>query len=124
MNLNTMYHAMNRLIAEVTEKCRPVAATQLGLDERCCDLMLLCDEDGTPEAIVVVGNSAKRYLEYFGGFEYIDQNTVTRIESGDECITIYPAFDARVTEALDYYAEHHASTSDEDEDTDEEDGEE
>ena len=112
MNLNTMYHATNRLIAEITEKCRPVAAEQLGLDARCYDLMLLCDEDGTPEAIVAVGSSAKRMLEYYGGFEYIDQNTVTRIESGDECITIYPAYDERVTTALDYYAEQPADEED------------
>ena len=122
MNLNTLYNKTNALIEEIREASRPVAAEQLGLDTRCYDLMLLCDEDGTPEAIVAVGSSAKRMLEYYGGFEYVNEDSVIRIEAGCEeySITIYHSVpmtdDDRVSVALAYYAEHHASTDEEGDD--------
>jgi hypothetical protein len=115
MDLNTLYNKTNALIEEIKEASRPVTAAQLGLDTRCCgELLVLHGKGGTPEAIIAVGPDSKRMLEYYGGFEYVNEDSVIRIEAGCEeySITIYPSVEDRVQEALDHYADNATDTAD------------
>lgn len=83
------------LIASIREKLGPrVTADKLGLDIRAgysCDIHVLSD------GIAVYGTN--RNMEYYGGFEYVDREFVTRLGE----LTIYSNYDSRVERCINTY---------------------
>lgn len=81
---------MLELERELDESWERVSAERLGLDPRAdCSRMWASDE-----GIATAGST--RSLEYYGGFEYIEEYCVTRM--GD--ITLWSAESRRVRECL------------------------
>ena len=72
-----------------------VSAEDIGLDSRAGYVFVSTEERWIA---AVAGNV--RSLEYYGGFEYVDDKL-----SIDE-ITFYSGDDSRVTDALEYYIEN------------------
>lgn len=72
-----------------------VAASRLGLDERCLDLYIM------PGAIAVPGYADQR-LQYYGGFEYVDPQH--RHVMGDW--VFYDWQDDRVEEHVNIWNDH------------------
>lgn len=88
---------IDNLVEKITNTFdSPVRADQLGLDYRAgnsCTLYVLND------GVVAKGNV--RSLEYYGGFEYVDREYVTKI--GD--LTIYSDECDRVQECISFHYE-------------------
>jgi hypothetical protein len=85
-------------VAEAVERtimslATAVESKQLGLDER-AGYRIMVTEDA-----IIVPASARRSLDYYGGFEYVDEHCVNVV--GD--YVIYSAEDERVQGHLDHF---------------------
>ena len=75
-----------------------VSAEDIGLDRRAGRVFV-----SWQERWVAVASNSSRLIEYYGGFEYIDQENKTTVGR----YTFYDDGSDRVDECIDYYAEHH-----------------
>ena len=73
-----------------------VNADQVGLDYRCGSVHVSVDED----FIAVSYNTSS--IEYYGGFEYIDSEYITRLGH----MTFYSGEASRVRDCIDYYKQN------------------
>ena len=95
--MSVVYELMNEINARVEElidtEFREVKPEELGLDLR-SGFRLFINED-----FIVARKSNRRSLDYYGGFEYVDEEHVTVL--GD--YVFYSADDERVQNHLDEF---------------------
>lgn len=89
-----LQEAANHLAEEVMLTLPRVSADKLGLDVR-AGWAVYVGQD----FLAIKGNTGKRMIDYYGGFEYIDADY--RMSVGDW--TIYSDQDARVRSCLDHF---------------------
>lgn len=95
--LNIIDDAMDTFERAVNELPR-VNASKIGLDTRAGYVYV-----DTENELIIAKNNYIRSLDYYGGFEYVDDDAVT--EFGD--YKIYGTMhDRRVLNAIDFYLEH------------------
>ena len=92
MNLFSLVDDVTELVDNYVATMELVPANRLGLDPRCGKLLV------SPDCIAVE-KSSNRALQYYGGFEYI--NDMDRYEMGDYVFYSHEA--TRVSEALEFY---------------------
>ena len=95
--MSMLYKLMNEINAKVEElideEFREVTAKEVGLDNRSA-YQLLINED-----YIAIRKSDRRSLDYYGGFEYVDEEHVTVL--GD--YVFYSSDDERVQGHLDEF---------------------
>ena len=92
--LNSLQWEINQKVeAIIDEEFREVTPKEVGLDSR-AGYRLLINED-----YIAVSKSDRRSLDYYGGFEYVDEENVTVL--GD--FVFYSADDERVQDHLDEF---------------------
>lgn len=89
MTIDEILSALQELEAQVLDSCTEHPATALGLDRRCGTLHV-------NEEYIAVSSSMNQSLRYYGGFEYIPEEYVTRV--GD--LILYSIEHDRVLDAL------------------------
>jgi hypothetical protein len=89
---------IEKLVEQYLEDSNAIelSGNQLGLDDRAGHNILISEEE---RWIAVCGESAVRQIEYYGGFEYINDDAKTTIGE----YTLYCDDSSRVEEALDYF---------------------
>lgn len=93
MPVQSAIEAAESAVRELTDTMTRVSAEQCGLDPRAGRFYI------SDDAIIV--DTSARSLEYYGGFEYVDDYSKTVIGQ----FTIYTSDDDRVQEAIDAYNE-------------------
>ncbi len=78
----------------VYEECEVVKPEDLGLDRRCGKLYM-----NLAEGVIAVHKDNRKSLDYYGGFEYIDDSCIEYL--GD--YVFYLSEHDRVAEALEFY---------------------
>ena len=95
--MSMLYDLMNEINTKVdrliNDEFREVAPQELGLDPRAGYHLFINEE------YIAVGNGNRRSLDYYGGFEYVDEEHVTVL--GD--MVFYSADDERVQDHLDEF---------------------
>ena len=92
--LSNLIHEINEKVEELIDtEFREVTAKEVGLDSRSA-YQLLINED-----FIAIRKSNRRSLDYYGGFEYVDEEHVTVL--GD--YVFYSADDERVQGHLDEF---------------------
>ena len=95
--MSMLYNLMKEINAKVEElideEFREVTAKEVGLDKRSA-YQLLINED-----YIAIRRSNRRSLDYYGGFEYVDEEHVTVL--GD--YVFYSSDDERVQGHLDEF---------------------
>ena len=95
--MSMLYKLMNQINAKVEElideEFREVTAKEVGLDPR-AGYRLFINED-----YIAVSKGNRRTLDYYGGFEYVDEEHVTVI--GD--MVFYSSDDERVQDHLNEF---------------------
>ena len=95
--MSMLYKLMKEINAKVEElieeEFREVTSKEVGLDTRSA-YQLLINED-----YIAIRKSARRTLDYYGGFEYVDEEHVTVL--GD--YVFYSSDDERVQGHLDEF---------------------
>jgi hypothetical protein len=94
--------AVNRTVHATMTACR---ADEMGLDSRAGYTLFVNDE------YIAVPSSGIRSLEYYGGFEYVDEEYTFVL--GD--YKFYSTDDDRVKEHIDTYYNRHAEEEEEEE---------
>jgi len=89
MTFDDIYDKAEELCAEIMERTEPVSASNVGLDRRCLTLLI---GDG------FVATMFPRMLDYYGGFEYIEEGV---IQIG--IMKVYSADNRRVQDILDRF---------------------
>ena len=77
----------------IIKRGKKINATQIGLDRRAGGELYIVDEG------IAVHKSCRKYLDYYGGFEYIQEADIMIIGN----YVIYTCEDSRVEECLEYY---------------------
>lgn len=93
MELYELQARLAELEDEFLNDAIQVSAEQLGLDARACYKLYV-----TPDAVIANGSDVT-LLNYYGGFEYIDEESITRVGS----LVIYSGEHNRVRECLEYF---------------------
>jgi hypothetical protein len=89
--LNTLMHEINEKVEDlINEEFREVKPKDVGLDARSGYCLFINEE------YIAVRKSDRRPLDYYGGFEYVDEENVTVL--GD--YVFYSADDERVQDHL------------------------
>ena len=92
--LNSLQWEINKKVeAIIDEEFREVTPKEIGLDSR-AGYNLFINED-----YIAVSKGNRRTLDYYGGFEYVDEEHVTVL--GD--MVFYSADDERVQDHLDEF---------------------
>ena len=95
--MSMLYDLMNEINIKVdrliNDEFREVSPQELGLDPRAGYHLFINEE------YIAVGNGNRRSLDYYGGFEYVDEEHVTVL--GD--YVFYSADDERVQGHLDEF---------------------
>lgn len=81
----------------IKTKTTEVRASDLNLDSRCGNVRVTEDLD-----CIIIEEGCTRTINYYGGFEYVDQDYVTKYGN----FTIYYSDSERVAGHLDYYKEY------------------
>jgi len=93
-DLHTIVNVMNGMVEQlIDDEFRMVKPTEIGLDSR-AGYNLFINED-----YIAVSRGNRRTLDYYGGFEYVDEENVTVL--GD--YVFYSADDERVQDHLDEF---------------------
>ena len=93
-NLYTIKQVLNEMVEQlIDDEFRIVKSLEVGLDNRSA-YQLFINED-----YIAVRKSDRRSLDYYGGFEYVDEEHVTVL--GD--MVFYSADDERVQDHLDEF---------------------
>jgi len=93
-NLYTIKQVLNEMVEQlIDDEFRVVKSSEVGLDNRSA-YQLFINED-----YIAVRKSDRRTLDYYGGFEYVDEDHVTVL--GD--MVFYSADDERVQDHLDEF---------------------
>jgi hypothetical protein len=93
-NLYTIKQVLNEMVEQlIDDEFRVVKSSEVGLDNRSA-YQLFINED-----YIAVRKSDRRSLDYYGGFEYVDEEHVTVL--GD--MVFYSADDERVQDHLDEF---------------------
>jgi len=89
---------INELIQQFIEESDAVCvrADKVGLDYRCGSVYVSIDED-----FIAVSHNTNS-IEYYGGFEYIDSEYITRLGH----MTFYSGETSRVQDCIEYYIEN------------------
>ena len=89
---------INELIQQFIEESDAVCvrADKVGLDYRCGMVYVSIDED-----FIAVSHNTNS-IEYYGGFEYIDSEYITRLGH----MTFYSGETSRVQDCIEYYIEN------------------
>lgn len=102
MNLYELQSSINEQVKEYVSNLIKVKPEECGLDYRIYGSLYI-DLD---ENAIVVDKKSQKHLNYYGGFEYIDDSAVSYL--GD--YVIYRGYDdgsERIQDAIDYYNESH-----------------
>ena len=92
--LNSLQWVINQKVeAIINEELREVTPQELGLDPRAGYHLFINEE------YIAVGNGRLESLNYYGGFDYVDEEHVTVL--GD--MVFYSADDERVQDHLDEF---------------------
>lgn len=83
-------------IQKMVNQLEPVQASEFGLDNR-AGMLYVTDE------CIFVKNNRRSTLEYYGGFEYVDKESVYTIGNDNNGYTFYWRDDDRVEEAITNY---------------------
>lgn len=95
-NINDIINEALDKIEAALDDLPYVSAEEIGLDRRAGKVWV--DEDGN---IIITSNPGS--LDYYGGFEYVDEDAVTTLG----CYKIYNGdYDGRVGNAIDFYLEN------------------
>lgn len=93
MSIQELFEEFEIQLDEAIMKLPKVSAEQVGLDKRCGKLRIDVDYSA-----VIVHESYQRTLNYYGGFEYIDSEYVTKVGE----YIIYREHD-RVMECIEHF---------------------
>ena len=94
MDIYNIKQVLNEMVEQlIDEEFRVVKSLEVGLDNRSA-YQLFINEDH-----IAVRKSDRRSLDYYGGFEYVDEEHVTVL--GD--MVFYSADDERVQDHLDEF---------------------
>lgn len=94
MDINNIKQVLNEMVEQlIDEEFREVTPKEVGLDPR-AGYRLFINED-----YIAVSKGNRRTLDYYGGFEYVDEEHVTVL--GD--MVFYSADDERVQDHLDEF---------------------
>ena len=94
MDIYSIKQVLNEMVEQfMDEELREVTPKEIGLDSR-AGYRLFINED-----YIAVSKSDRRGLDYYGGFEYVDEEHVTVL--GD--YIFYSADDERVQDHLDEF---------------------
>jgi hypothetical protein len=85
-------------IEEAVRKLPKVSATEIGLDIRAGYVYIDVEDE-----CIIADRGSIRSLDYYGGFEYVDEDAVSEIGR----FKVYSADSERVADALDYYRDQH-----------------
>lgn len=91
MTFDDIYDETEALAARIMATTTPVSAMNVGLDRRCQTLLI---GDG------FVASAFPKALDYYGGFEYIEEGIITI-----GIMKVYDASNKRVQDVLDRYKE-------------------
>ena len=98
-SLDDASSAIDKILVQLFEETKKVNAEQLGLDKRACyGERLIID---TCEGYITVHHNDLNSMNYYGGFEYVDADSITKI--GD--YTFFMDEDNRVSECINYLKE-------------------
>lgn len=82
---------LDKIVTKIESELQEVTAESLGLDPRCGTLYIGAD------FIATTYESEDRTVRYYGGFEYVDDEHVTRIGN----LTLYSIEDDRIQGCFD-----------------------
>ena len=92
--MHTIMNVMNGMVETfIDEKFQLVTPKEIGLDDR-SSYQLFINED-----YIAVGKGSRRTLDYYGGFEYVDEEHVTVLGN----YVFYSSDDERVQGHLDEF---------------------
>lgn len=75
MNFGEMVDKANSVVEQfIQENMKPASAEELGLDERS-----FYDEVYVSNEYIAAGIDSNRSLQYYGGFEYVDEENRTQV---------------------------------------------
>lgn len=94
-NINDLKEEIESRVEEIIDFYTEVQPEELGLDRRSA-YRLYVNED-----YIAVQNNERRTLDYYGGFEYVDSESVFTLGN----YTFYSRDDDRVNEHLETYFE-------------------
>jgi hypothetical protein len=107
MDTNDMLEHINDVVTQfIQAKFKEATASQLNLDTRCGSTFYVNDE------YIVIPLSQKRTLDYYGGFEYVDQSYVKTL--GDW--VFYNNGDDRVEGHISIFLDQYENSDDESDD--------
>ena len=93
-DLYTIKNLMNEMVEQlIDDEFRSVKPTEVGLDSRAAYEVFINEDN------IAIRKSNRRSLDYYGGFEYVDEENVTVL--GD--YVFYSADDERVQDHLDEF---------------------
>jgi len=93
-NLYTIKNLMNEMVEQlIDDEFRSVKPTEIGLDSRAAHEVFINEDN------IAIRRSNRRSLDYYGGFEYVDEEHVTVL--GD--YIFYSSDDERVQDHLDEF---------------------
>ena len=91
--------AIDKILDQLFKETKKVDAKKLGLDSRACygERLII----NTSEGYIAVHHNDVNSMMYYGGFEYVDADSITKI--GD--YTFFMDEDNRVSECIDHLKE-------------------
>ena len=93
-DLYTIKNLMNEMVEQlIDDEFRLVKPTEVGLDSRAAYEVFINEDN------IAIRKSARRTLDYYGGFEYVDEEHVTVLGE----YVFYSADDERVQDHLDEF---------------------
>jgi len=93
-DLYTIKNLMNEMVEQlIDDEFRPVKPSEVGLDSRAAYEVFINEDN------IAIRKSNRRSLDYYGGFEYVDEEHVTVL--GD--YVFYSSDDERVQGHLDEF---------------------
>jgi len=93
--------AINKILDQLFKETKKVDAEQLGLDKRACYGERLHVDTG--EGYIAVHHNDLNSMMYYGGFEYVDADSITKI--GDYTFFMIGDEDDRVSGCFDHLKE-------------------
>ena len=93
--------AIDKILDQLFKETKKVSAEQLGLDKRACYGERLHAD--TSEGYIAVHHNDLNSMMYYGGFEYIDADSITKI--GDYTFFMIEDEGDRVSECFDHLKE-------------------
>lgn len=103
MSILSVIEQFNKEVNDKVTNLPSIPSEQLGLDYRCGAVRVDLEA-----GLIIAGRSNYSSLEYYGGFEYVEPESIVITEH----FRIYLKEDSRVREALEYYVDHNLRKAD------------